>query len=96
MVNNIGNVSLEDYQKAYREVRKRHERLGFMVNLSFYLLVNILLITVNLLLAPEFPWAIFPIVFWGLGVIFHYNFGVRRLDRKLNAEEAKAFSSMTS
>ena len=95
MVNDTEKVSLNDYKKAYREVRTRQERLGFKVNLAFYLLVNTLLVIVNMLLAQEFPWAIFPIVFWGLGVIIHYTFGVLRIDWKLNAEEAKAFSLIT-
>jgi hypothetical protein len=30
------------------------------------------LIIINLLLAPAFPWALFPVVLWGMALLVHY------------------------
>lgn len=90
MIESNEGFMLAKYQRAYREVRAGQEKLGFKINLAAYILVNTLLVTINLLLAQEFPWVIFPIVCWGIGLMFHYTFGIRRLEWRLEAEEAKA------
>jgi hypothetical protein len=92
MVETNEGIILKSYQEAYRAVRTGQEKLGFRVNLAAYLLVNTLLIAINLFVAQEFPWVVFPIVFWGIGVTMHYMFGVRRLEWYLKAEEARVES----
>jgi hypothetical protein len=46
-------------------------RSGFLAHLISYLTVNIGLLLVNLLTAPESVWAIWPLLGWGLGVLKH-------------------------
>lgn len=57
---------------SYREARRRVERrFGFYVHLAVYLAVNSGLILVNLLATPSRPWAVAPLLGWGVGLLFH-------------------------
>lgn len=62
---------IED-QDAYQRAKKRAEaKFGFYVHLTIYVAVNIVLIIVNLSTSPEYPWFIWPLIGWGIGVFFH-------------------------
>jgi hypothetical protein len=50
------SVTLANYQKANRKMRKGQAKIGFMVHLTAYIGVNTLLITINLLFVPTFYW----------------------------------------
>ena len=82
-------IILAQYQKANRELQQKEAKKGCTANFAAYIIVNSALITVNILLAPVFPWAIFPLIGWGIGITMHYTFGVKRLEATLKAEEAK-------
>lgn len=77
------------YQQAYRQFRVEQGKLGFQINLAAYIIVNALLIAINFLFVPEFPWCIFPLIGWGIGVTMHYTFGVRYIEKELNREQGK-------
>lgn len=64
-----------------------HAKKGFKINLSAYVVVNSMLVTINMLTLPQFPWAIFPICGWGFGLTMHYIFGVRLLGKKAQEEQ---------
>ena len=64
-----------------------HAKKGFKINLSAYVVVNSMLVTINMLTVPQFPWAIFPICGWGFGLTMHYIFGVRLLGKKAKEEQ---------
>jgi len=57
-----------NYRKARRQVERK---LGFYIHLSVYLAVNSGLIMLNVLLASAKPWAVFPLLGWGIGLLFH-------------------------
>jgi fatty acid desaturase len=63
----------EDLREA--AVRRLHRKREFMEHLVSYLIVNTLLVTVWLVLGLTagfwFPWPVFPIVGWGIGLAFH-------------------------
>ena len=82
-------ITLAEYKTAYRKMKAGQEKLGFLINLTFYIIVNSILATVNLLFVPSFIWFIFPLIGWGIGLTMHYIFAVHRLDRNLRTEEAK-------
>ena len=46
-------------------------RKSFVAHLVTYLTVNIGLLLINLLTAPDVIWAIWPLFGWGLGVLSH-------------------------
>lgn len=80
--------SLKDYQMAYREIVKKEARQGFIVHLIAYLVINPGLIILNLLVIPDYIWFYWPLLGWGLGLIMHYLFAVRMLNRDLEQKEA--------
>lgn len=53
--------------------RSRSEQRKHVV----YVLVNVMLITINLMTAPQFLWFFFPLIGWGIGLTMHYLGGVR-------------------
>jgi len=57
------------YDLAKRRVEARR---GFFVHLSIYIVVNIVLVLIWAFAAGRgFPWFIFPLCGWGIGVLFH-------------------------
>lgn len=56
----------------YEKARKRVQDMkGFYANLSSYILVNLFLMVLNLATSPEHLWFYWPMLGWGLGVVFH-------------------------
>jgi hypothetical protein len=59
-------------QEAYQRARGRLEaKFGFYIHLSVYIAVNILLIIINLLTSTKYIWFKWPLLGWGIGVLFH-------------------------
>lgn len=81
-------ITLAQYKKAYRKIKAKEGKISFFINFTAYVIVNSLLLAINLLLVPQFPWFVFPLVGWGIGLTFHYTFGVHLINKTLDAEEA--------
>ena len=45
--------------------------VGFAIHLVNYLAVNVVLLVINLFASPGVPWAIWPLLGWGIGVASH-------------------------
>jgi len=58
----------EIYQRATRRVEAK---IGFYIHLAVYVGVNILLIVINLVTAPQYLWFRWPLIGWGIGIFFH-------------------------
>lgn len=57
---------------AYRQARRQVERkLGFWLHLAVYLCVNTGLVALNLAQHHGKPWALGPLLGWGIGLLFH-------------------------
>jgi hypothetical protein len=56
-----------------RLMRKAKRRVEFKDHLVVYIIVNAFLLLINLLTVPQFLWVLFPVVFWGIGVFFHWR-----------------------
>jgi hypothetical protein len=82
-------ISLEKYQQTEIEIKASQAKKGFKINLAAYTVVNSLLVTINLMVASVFPWCIFPLIGWGIGITMHYIFGVRLIRKELRAEQEK-------
>lgn len=84
---NTDNLENSKYIRAVERVEKLKE---FYQNLASYIIVMPILIYINLRFSPWFYWFWFPLVGWGIGVLFHwldannYNFILGR-----NWEEKK-------
>lgn len=62
---------MED-QEAYAKAKKRVEaKIGFYIHLAFYLGVNALLIIINLSTSTRYLWFKWPLIGWGIGLLFH-------------------------
>jgi hypothetical protein len=61
-----------DNQEAYQRAKRRVEaKIGFYIHLAVYILVNVLLIVINLSTSTQYLWFKWPLIGWGIGVIFH-------------------------
>jgi hypothetical protein len=63
-----------NYQEdeRYFKARKRVEEIkGFYGNLIAYIVVNIGLLVLNLVTLPKYLWFYWPLLWWGIGVLFH-------------------------
>ena len=68
-------------QEAYQAKK------GCKINLTAYVVVNSMLVTINMLTVPQFPWFLFPLCGWGFGLTMHYIFGVRQLGKQVKAQQ---------
>lgn len=59
-------------EERYNLAKKRVQEVkGFYGNLTAYIVVNIFLVIVNLMTSPEHLWFYWPMLGWGIGVLFH-------------------------
>jgi fatty acid desaturase len=54
-----------------RAVLRLKKKAEFRTHLFVYLVVNAALVVIWAITGAQFFWPMFPIVFWGIGVIFH-------------------------
>lgn len=59
-------------EERYFKAKKRVEAIkGFYGNLAAYIVVNIGLLVLNLVTSPGHLWFFWPMIGWGIGVVFH-------------------------
>jgi phosphotransferase system glucose/maltose/N-acetylglucosamine-specific IIC component len=75
-------------EEIYEEAKKRVEdKKGFYTHLIVYVLVNIFLVIIWAVTTPGgYPWFIWPIIGWGVGLVFHF-FATFVFNRKTGWEE---------
>ena len=61
-------------------------KLGFFIHVAVYLVVNGLLLTINLINSPQEYWFQWPLLGWGIGVLFH-GLGVYVFAGGINVKE---------
>lgn len=92
-------VTLEQYERAEREISMREARVGLVVHALVTLIVWGVLVPVNIVVADEFPWSIFVVAGMGIGLFFHW-FGYQRAEtdirRRQEHIEARARSASTA
>ena len=61
-------------EEIYREARKRVEaKKGFFIHLTVYIIINIMLVLIWAFPGGGgFPWFVFPLGGWGIGILFHF------------------------
>jgi hypothetical protein len=80
------NISLEEYQESYHKVAKADRARSFYLHLA----INIISAVINLIFTPNFLWVLFPITFWGMGVVWNYISSFILVDKKLQKLSLKA------
>jgi hypothetical protein len=75
-------LTVEQYREAEFGYTLEESKRGFKVHAIVFGVVMTGLIALNACLIAftdaDFPWAIFPLVGWGVGLAFHYVYGYRR------------------
>ena len=82
-------ITLEDYKRVDRQLERQDARRGFTIHAIVYALVMTGLAILNLTVATEAPWAVFPLVGWGIGLTLHYLFGLRWVDKAITDRQAR-------
>jgi fatty acid desaturase len=59
----------EIYQKARRRVE---EKKGFISHLAVYIVVNVVLVLIWAFTGAGYPWFVWPLGGWGVGLVFHF------------------------
>jgi hypothetical protein len=60
-------------EQIYEEARKRvEEKRGFFIHLAIYVVVNIFLAAIWWFTGAGFPWFVFPLGGWAIGIIMHF------------------------
>jgi hypothetical protein len=75
------NVTLQQYERAERELAQQWAWQGFTIHATIYATVSLFLVLYNLILVPDFIWFYYPLRFWGVGLFAHYVSGVRQAGR---------------
>ena len=56
----------------YQKAKERVEALkGFYIHLTVYVVVNLILFSINMIVSPDSLWFIWPLMGWGVGVVIH-------------------------
>jgi hypothetical protein len=76
-------TTLDTYRAAEREMAEREATAGFKIHAVITAAVCIGLVLLNVFVASEFPWAVFPVIGMSIGLLAHWYFGVRYGDREL-------------
>lgn len=59
-------------EELYSQARKRvEEKKGFYIHFALYIAVNIMLVIIWVVTGAGFPWFVFPLAGWGIGILFH-------------------------
>jgi hypothetical protein len=72
----MANLTLSAYQEAELAIANEEGRRGFNVHALITAVVCVGLVVLNLTVADEFPWSIFPVVGMSIGLFMHWHFGV--------------------
>ena len=62
------NTQETKYQKAQERVKAIK---GFYIHLTVYVVVNLILFSINMIVSPDSLWFVWPLMGWGIGVVFH-------------------------
>ena len=81
------SISLDRYEQAERSLARVEAQRGVLVHAIISALVSLVLVSVNVFLASEFPWSAFAVVGMGIGLAFHWFFGLVRVEQNVEAHQ---------
>lgn len=64
---------MKDEEELRKKAEKRaEEKVDFLIHFTIYVCVNALLVVAWYFSSEPFPWFIFPMVGWGIGITAHF------------------------
>ncbi|MBN1375363.1 MAG: 2TM domain-containing protein [Dehalococcoidia bacterium] len=60
----------EEQIRSLAESRVEKKK-GFFIHLFIYLAINVMLVIIWAVTGSPFPWFVFPLAGWGIGLLFH-------------------------
>ena len=75
-----------------RELAKK--RVDFRRHLIVFFVINSMLWIIWYVTGPAYPWPVWPLAGWGVGVIFHYLFDYRSTNYFSEEEEFRKLKKM--
>jgi hypothetical protein len=86
-------LTADQYREAEFGYTLAESKRGFKIHAAVYAVVMTGLIVLNALLIAftdaDFPWAVFPLIGWGIGLTFHYIYGFRRAGNEIRNRQRK-------
>lgn len=82
-------ITIQEYERAEAELRTEKRHRNFYIHAVLYVLINALLIVINLAFLAAYPWFLFPLVFWGIGLLAHYFEAFRWIKSDIETWEAE-------
>jgi hypothetical protein len=79
-------ITLAQYEQAERDITAHDSLVGLKVHAFVTLLVWAALIPINIVVAPQFPWVVFPIAGMAVGLFFHW-IGHRHVDADMSRRQ---------
>ena len=59
-------------ETKYQKAKKRVEAIkGLYMHLTVYVVVNLILFSINMIVSPDSLWFIWPLMGWGIGLFIH-------------------------
>ena len=59
-------------ETKYQRAQKRVEAIkGFYIHLIVYVVVNLILFSINMIVSPDSLWFFWPLMGWGIGLFMH-------------------------
>jgi uncharacterized membrane protein len=84
----MSTITLEQYETAERELSLREALTGLRVHAVVILLVWAVVIPINIILVPEFPWSVFVVAGTAIGLFFHW-FGYRHARQDIRRRQQR-------
>ena len=59
-------------ETKYQKAKERVEAIkGLYIHLTVYVVVNLILFSINMIVSPDGLWFLWPLMGWGVGVVIH-------------------------
>lgn len=62
---------MENQKSQETALKRAKTKVEFRIHLINYIVINTILATINLTMTPEYIWFKWPLLGWGIGIIFH-------------------------
>ena len=63
---------MNEQEIKYQKAKERVEAIkGFYIHLIVYVVVNLILFSINMIVSPDDLWFLWPLMGWGVGLAIH-------------------------